>query len=532
MNLEAQLPVAELDLQRELVQALSNADCYPHAVGSISVIETHISFVVLTGEFAYKIKKSVDLGFLDFSTREQRRFFCGEELRLNRRLAPDLYLGVVAIGGTLAQPRIEGAGEAIEYAVKMREFPQTSLLDRVVRRGELSPWQLDCLAGTIADFHARIGRAGPMQGYGSPGAIRAPMAQNFGQLRALLGATEDRVELDKIEAWSERECQRLRECFSARLESGFVRECHGDLHLGNIVLIDNEPQVFDCIEFNPNLRWIDVISEVAFLVMDLAEHGRVDYARRFLDRYLELSGDYAGLEVLDFYLVYRAMVRAKISRMRAMQHALARNERDAALAVYNAYLAFAQRAMAPRPRMLAITHGVSGSGKTFVSQAVLEALGVVRVRSDVERKRIYELPPLAQSGSGLGTGLYGEEATRATYRELLREARLIATRGFPVIVDATFLRRSQRDAFRALAGDLGVPFVILDCTAPDNVLRERVASRAAIGADASEATLAVLDSQSRGGDALSAGEEAAAIHVDTTAGDLQCVLERIGQRLQ
>ena len=531
MNLEAPLPVVELELQRELVQGLLNPACYPHAAGRIAVIETHISFVVLTGEFAYKIKKSVDLGFLDFSTREKRRFFCDEELRLNRRLAPDLYLEVVAIRGTPAQPRIGGAGDAIEYAVKMRRFPQTALLDAVVRRRELSPAQIDALADTIAAFHARVGRAGPLAGCGSPAAIRAPMAQNFSQLRPLLGAAGDRATLDGIEAWSERECERLSECFSARLEAGFVRECHGDLHLGNIALVDDEPRVFDCIEFNPNFRWIDVISEVAFLVMDLAEHGRVDYARRFLDRYLESSGDYGGLQVLDFYLVYRAMVRAKIARMRAMQQALSRQEHEAALAACDAYLAFAQRAMAPRLRMLAITHGVSGSGKTFVSQAVLEALGAVRVRSDVERKRLHDLAPQAQSGSGLRAGLYGEEATLATYGELLREARLIATRGFPVIVDATFLRRSQRETFRALAGDLGVPFVILDCTAPENVLRERVALRAADGGDASEATLAVLDLQRRSRDGLSNDEEAAAIRIDTSAGDMQRALERVQQKL-
>jgi hypothetical protein len=532
MNLEVHLPVAELELQRELVQALCNPACDPDAADRIAVIETHISFVVLTGEFAYKIKKSVDLGFLDFSTREQRRFFCEEELRLNRRLAPDLYLGVVAIRGTPARPTIGGPGEAIEYAVKMRRFPQAALLDAVVRRRELLPEQIDALARTVAAFHARAGRAGARQEFGSPAAIRAPVAQNFSQLRTLFGADEDRAALDRIEGWTEEACRRLDASFAARLQSGFVRECHGDLHLGNIVLLDGEPRVFDCIEFNPNLRWTDVISDVAFLVMDLAEHGRVDYARRFLDRYLELSGDHAGLQVLDFYLVYRAMVRAKITRMRAAQHLLPARDRDAALAACNAYLAFAQRSIAPRPRLLAITHGVSGSGKTFVSQAVLEALGAVRVRSDVERKRLHGLAPLAQSGSGLSAGLYGEEATRVTYADLLRRTRLIVTLGFPVIVDAVFLKKSQRDAFRTLAGELGVPFVILDCTAADRVLRERVASRAASGDDASEATLAVLDSQLQCGDALAADEEAAAIHVDTATGDLQPVFDCIRQRLR
>lgn len=521
-------PVGQaLQAQRRLLQALGEPARYPHAVGGISVIETHISFVILTGTFAYKIKKALDLGFLDFTTLAKRRFYCEEELRLNRRLAPGIYLGVVAIGGTPDEPRLDDGTEAIEYAVKMMEFPQAGLLDRVLSRGELTPRHLDALAATVAAFHSHVARAEPSDGYGDPEAVRAPMQQNFIQIRALLDSAEDHSALDELEAWSRREHARLRGALAARQRAGFVRECHGDLHLGNIVLIDGQVQVFDCIEFNPNFRWIDVMSEIAFLAMDLAERGRPDYAYRFLNDYLEIGGDYAGLIVLPFYLVYRAMVRAKVARIRAAQDSLPPAQRQAALAAYAAYIGYARRVIARQRCALVIMHGLSGSGKTFVAQVLLEALGAVRIRSDIERKRLHRLPPTVRSGSGVGSGLYGDAATKATYDELSELARLVVGAGFPVVIDATFLKRRQRAMFRQLAAELAVPFLILDCDAPDAVLRERIAERELASADASEATLAVLDSQLRTAEPLAADEAEHALCVDTVKDDLKEVVKRV-----
>lgn len=506
----AKTPSEALEAQAHLVSAMHDPARYPHPAGAVLHIETHISHVLLAGDYVYKIKKPVDLGFLDFTTLKARRFYCEEELRLNRRFAPKLYLEVVAIGGSLEAPVLGAATAAIEYAVKMRRFPQEALFDRLAETGELECRHIDALASVIADFHGGAARAAATDPYGSAAAIEAPMRQNFEQIRGLIGsdvgreiaAATRRGALDEIENWSRNRHAELAPVFAARHAQGFVRECHGDLHLGNVAWVDGAALPFDCIEFNPNLRWIDVMSEVAFLIMDLRMRGRDDFANRFLDAYLERSGDYAGLAVLDDYLVYRAMVRAKIAAIRAGQADAGEEVRRQATADCDAHLALAQRFIKPRRLALVIMHGLSGSGKTFVSQGLLEATGMLRLRSDVERKRMQGMAVEAKSGSGLFTGLYREEATRSTYAEMERLARLVLAVGWPVVVDAAFLRRWQREAFRKLADEFGLPFLIVSCTASGAVLRERVRLRSAAGRDASEADLAVLDRQMASAESL------------------------------
>src|SRR6266545_479060 len=303
----------------EAIAALRDPACYPHPAEPVELIETHISWVFLAGEYAYKVKKPVDLGFLDFSTLQARRFYCEEELRLNRRTAPELYLGVVPITAGAAGPRLGGTGEPIEYALKMRRFPQEALADSAAKRGELGAHQIAAIAAAIAAFHAVIPAAPEGSAFGAPEHVAAPALANFGQLRKLDADPGDAARLERLRAWTESEGSRLREVFAGRKRGGFVRECHGDLHLRNIVFLEGRPLPFDCIEFDPELRWIDVASEVAFLAMDLLEHGLEAAAWRFLNAYFETTGDYAGVRVLRYYLVYRAMVRAKIACIRARQ---------------------------------------------------------------------------------------------------------------------------------------------------------------------------------------------------------------------
>ena len=483
--------------QSGLVEALRNPACYPHPVRPIRIIETHISFVVLTGTFAYKIKKPVDLGFLDFTTLEKRRLFCDEELRLNSRLAPELYLDVVPISGTPEAPRVGGGGNVIEYAVRMREFPQEALADRVLARGELTSRHIDALAALVAEFHLRTQCSGENDGYGAPESILASAAQNFAQIRALPIQAAHLQLLEEVEAWSRREHEHLREVFVQRKREGRVRECHGDLHLGNIVFLDGEPRVFDCIEFNPDLRWIDVMNEVAFLVMDLKAASRQDFAGRFLNAYLESTGDYGGLSVLRYYLAYRALVRAKINLMRAHQLEPGTEGPAPVQERSRRYLAAAQSCTRPPRPFVLITHGFSGSGKTTLSRPLVELTGAIRVRSDVERKRIHGLAPMERPGSGIAEGLYRPDATESTYRRLLDLARIIVEAGHGVIVDATFLQHRQRDMFRALAARAGIPFLIVDFTASEGLLRERILARSERGDDASDADLAVLEHQLR-----------------------------------
>lgn len=497
-----------------LIEALTKVACYDHPVERLELIETHISWVILTGRYAYKIKKPLNLGFLDFSTLEKRRFYCEEELRLNRRLAPHIYLAVVGIAGTPEAPRFHGAGDPFEYAVKMTQFPQSAQLDRVLARDELKPEHMDALAAELAAFHARIACAGPQSPFGAPEQVYFPVRQNFEQLRPR-AAPEDSLPLERLQQWSEQTFERLKPMFAVRKLGGFIRECHGDAHLANMALLDRGVVLFDCLEFNDNLRWIDVMNEVAFVVMDLDDRRRSDLGRRLLNTYLEHSGDYAGLAVFRFYQTYRALVRAKVAAIRGRQAGLTAEEIVRVREQYRDYLALAERyTRKPAPALL-ITHGFSGSGKTWVSQHLLEELDAIRVRSDVERKRLHGLAASARSGSALDAGLYAGDATHRTYEYLAELARTIVRGGFSAIVDATFLQRWQRDRLRLVAAEERAPFGILDVRAPESVLRARVVERLALGHDASEAGVAVLEHQLQTREPLTAEEQSCAIVIRT-----------------
>lgn len=512
----SRVPVQTVDGSEAMIAALRDPRCFPHPVERVTLLETHISWVLLTGRYAYKLKKPVALGFLDFSTLEARRTACEEELRLNRRTAPDLYLEVVPVTGTATEPRLGGEGRAIDYAVKMCEFPQDALLDRVAARGELAPALMDDLAAEVASFHAGVARAGPGSELGSPDNVIALARQNFDQLRSLGPDSASTAALQRLAAWTEREFAHRERVFAARRDAGFVRECHGDLHLRNLLLLDGRIVPFDCIEFNASLRWIDVMSEVAFVVMDLADHGFPAHAGRFLDAYLEETGDYAGLACLRFYLVYRAMVRAKVASMRAHQLPAGALERVQAERELRDYLRLAKRFVALERRALILTRGLSGSGKTVFSGLLVEELGAIRVRSDVERKRLHGRAANDRSAAALGGGIYAQEATRRTYARLREIARMVLDAGFPAVADATFLRRADRDAMRALAREAGANFAIAACEAPEPVLRERIVARARAGGDASEANLDVLAKQLATAEPLADAELDVAVGVDTS----------------
>lgn len=471
---------------------------------TVEQVETHISWVLLTRTHAFKLKKPVHLPFVDFSSIEARKHFCDEELRLNRRFAPALYLDVVPVCGTPASPRIGGDGVPIDHLVRMRRFPASSLLCNLLATGRLDPVQLDGLAQRLHALHADAARATLASGFGSPERI----ADAAMQVLAALPARDD-GRLATVEAWIGEQARALRSAWIARQQSGAVRECHGDLHAANIVLFDGLLLPFDCIEFDPALRWIDVVSDVAFLTMDLQARGRDDLAFRFRDAWLQHSGDYAGLQVWRFYEVYRALVRAMAAGL-APRGAQAQPRPD--------YLACAwQLARQTRGRArLMITHGFSGAGKSSIASQLLCAAGAVRVRSDVERKRLYGLDPLARSTEH-GLDIYGEQATDRTFDCLRVCAREALLAGYPVIVDAAFLRRAQRLRLRALATELRVPFAILDCRADPDTLRRRVAAREAAGLDASEAGVAVLERQLAHHEPLLADERACVIDVDTQA---------------
>ena len=490
-----------------LPHPLLDAVSYDHPVESIRHIETHISHILLCGTYAYKIKKPLNLGFLDFSTPNKRLNACQEEVRLNQRLAPHIYLGVVPITGTPDQPHVNGPGQPFEYAVKMRQFDSDATLDRIDAAGKLTSTQIETIGSTIARFHQQdCARADLNNSWGDPDQIWQPVAQNFIQLFPQLTRLADRKLLEALQQWSESEHLRLTPFMAQRKRDGFVRECHGDLHLGNLAWVDQHLLVFDCLEFNPELRWIDIQSEIAFCVMDLMQRGHMNLAWLLINTWLEQTGDYAGMALLRYYAVYRALVRAKVAILRAAQGS--GPEQDAATTEVQQLLALAVRlTLHPWPLRLDITHGLSGSGKSTITRTLMQIPGAIRLRSDIERKRMAGIDALASSQSAVGQNLYSPDSTQQTYHRLNALAGKLLDAGWPVVVDATFLARWQRDLLYEQALTHGVPFHILDFQVPIATLRDRIQKRVPAGRDASEAGLDVLQHQLDTEQALTSEEQ-------------------------
>jgi aminoglycoside phosphotransferase family enzyme/predicted kinase len=476
-----------------LLKAMQNPSCYDHPVAQIELIETHISWIFLAGEFAYKVKKPVNFGFLNFSTLAKRRHYCQEELRLNRRFAPQLYLAVKSIGGEPNSLTL-GGQPALEYAVKMQRFEQTVQLDRMLEAGRLNRGQLEQFATMIAKTHQTAAVAANAVVFGSPAAVCAPIEENFRQIRPLLPKSALR-QLNGVEQWSRTELEQLHSMLLQRKRAGFIRECHGDIHLANMAWVDEQPLLFDCIEFNEDLRWIDVVSDIAFLLMDLDDRGESILGWRFLNRYLQESGDYQGLQLLRGYKVYRAMVRAKVLCLRLQQPGLGVAERAQDLARYHSYLELAASYTAKPARALIITHGLSASGKTSIARELADHCGAIHLQSDRERKRLHGLAATADSHSPLAGGIYSAQADTETYIRLQLLAEQVLAAGYPVLVDATCLQQWQRNLFHQLAERFAVPQIILDFAVSEAELRRRIKQRATAEHDISEANLAVLGQQ-------------------------------------
>jgi hypothetical protein len=419
--------------------------------------------------------------------------------------------------GTPERPRWHGQGAPIEYAVKMVQFAQDTLLSHLVEAGKLQASHIDDLVHEVTAFHARIATADPLSRFGTPEVVYQPVQENFQHLFDAITDPVRQAHARDLEVWCQRTFAARRPDIVARKHDGFVRECHGDMHLGNMILLGDAVVIFDCLEFNENLRWIDVASDVAFLTMDLEDRGRPDLAHRILNGYLETTGDYGLLMLLPFYLTYRATVRAKVAGIRLGQRNLPAEEAAYVRQEFGSYLDLAARYTRPSHPRLWITYGVSGSGKTWSTQRLVDAMGAIRLRADVERKRLCGVAPLERSTSRSALNLYTPGVTQRTYAHLAQQAARVVEAGFTAVVDATFLQRTQRDAFRHLAAQLGVPFTILACRAHEETLRRRVAQRRVQANDASEADLAVLHGQLATREPLTAAEQSCALTIDTDA---------------
>jgi len=505
------------------INELLHAAAFPHAVSGLTLRETHISWVILTGSHAYKIKKPVKAGFIDATTLALRRFYCEEELRLNGRLAPEIYLDVVPITRTDGRLTVGGTGPPVEYAVRMRQFPPGEELPALLAAHAVTVADIAALGALLADFHLGLPAASWNGSFDATAKMLETVFGNLGQLDADLERAGSATHLGRLVDWTHRTAEALNSAFQQRERDGFIRECHGDLHAANIVRMGGRLLPFDCIEFDPGLRFIDVISDVAFLFMDLVSRGRPDLAFAMLSRYLETTGDYEGVRVLPFHAVYRALVRAKVDAYAAVQMPARAAEYQPRL---QQRLRTAVHLTDPPQPALVIMHGLSGSGKSWMSERLVPALGALRIRSDLERKRMTGM--LGRSApSAVGQGLYASGLSHRVYAYLADSAEVCLRAGYNVIVDAAFLDAADRDLFRGLASRLRTGFLIAACTASVDVLTERVAMHAHHRQNPSNTTTTILAEQLQTLKPLSAAELPYAVVVHSAdAGALATLLGR------
>lgn len=505
------MPDAFTDTQdSRLVKALLEPGSYPHAADAIEMIETHISWVFLAGDYAYKIKKPVALGFLDFRELAKRRFYCEEEIRLNRQWAPEIYIDVVKVTLSRGRAKIGGAGPAIEYAVKMRRFDQNLRLDKQLECARLSPEDMRELAANIAGRHEFADKVPVSRRQRAIDLTESLMWDNFTSLRSVIDASE----LDLLVDWTRDQLEKLRPIITGRFDRGFYRDCHGDLHLGNLVRLPRGITTFDCIEFSADLRFIDIACDIAFLIMDLESKQRDDLAAHFVNRYFEKSDDYASMRLFDLYFVYRCLVRAKVAAIRATE----RNAADAAqhdVAEATRYVAMASRQARQRRPILMVMHGLSGSGKTWISERLMAQLPAIRIRSDLLRKRLFGYAETDRSGSEIAQGIYTEASDADVYAGMRERAEVVLCSGHNVILDATFLQRRFRDDALALARQCDAAHIIVCATLPDEELQRRLLAREQSGVDASEAGLDVLEHQLLSQEPLNATEHDFSMSIDS-----------------
>lgn len=464
--------------QAAVMSALSNPEFYPHHVSTIRVEETHISRVFLTGDFVYKIKRPVDFGFLDYTTLEKRRHHCKQEVLLNHRLSEDVYLDVVTI--TL-EPRgyaLNGSGKPVEYAVKMRQLPRERTMLQILRRGELSLNMVHDLARVLTQFYEKTEKGPEIDAMGSRELIWVNIEEDFVQTNPFVFTILDKLKFSKMHRWVRTFLNAQAELFDRRIETGRIRDCHGDLRLGHIYFADSI-QIIDCIEFNERFRYGDIASDLAFLAMDLDYNAFADIGQKLLAGYAQLAGDPEIFLVLDFYKCYRAHVRCKVECMRYGQGDLLQKEAQLAKERAQRYfdLAYAYAYSFSR-QTLWIVCGLSGSGKSTIATELAKRLNVRCHSSDVVRKKLFGLSPEQPVVTAFGEGIYTPAATDITYEQLLLEARKDLFRGKSVIVDATFGKLQYRDEAQRLAEHMAANVIFVECRCSESLLRQRLTARA------------------------------------------------------
>lgn len=462
-----------------LIEALLDPSSYPAPPQTVSLRQTHISYIILAAKFAYKIKKPVDFGFLDFTTLDKRRFFCDEEVRLNNRLAPGIYLGVVPVAKKDGGFRMEGAGEPVEYAVKMKRLSEESILARALERDDVSKDTIAMIARVIAEFHKTAATDGRISSFGSPALIKKNTDENFSQTRAFIGNAISKGLFERIKGYTDDFLRKNEGLFLRRAEGGFIRDCHGDLHCEHISIADGI-NIIDCVEFNERFRFSDVVADAAFLSMDLDFHNRADLARLFESIYFKASGDTDGAGVIDFYKCYRAYVRGKVEGFKSMEPEVSGEERSLALldARRHFHLSGLYSSGGFRPSLVVVC-GLSGTGKSTVAGLTASRTGFVRLSSDALRKELAGVEPSAHRFEDYGKGIYSDEFTERTYNGLIERALSYLKEGRSVVLDATFSRRRFIDAAKEASAQSGAEFNIVECVAGDETVKRHLLKRKA-----------------------------------------------------
>jgi len=499
-------------MDRPMIDHMLNPTSYPEPTTAVQHLQTHISHLFLTDQHVYKIKKPVNFGFLDFTSLEKRRFYCHEELRLNRRLSPDIYLDVVTLyQGADGLPTFHADGAIIEYAVKMRRMPQERMMSRLLEQSGVTEADIDAIAKKVALFHGEAARGDGIALFGTPEAIRSNWLENLRQTVPYCGRTLTEELHAQIAELALQRLEQDSSFFLRRLQHGFIRECDGDLHTENICL-DGQVHIFDCIEFNEKFRYSDTAADVAFLAMDLENHGRRDLAKLFVERYVTYSADDSLRQILPLYLANRAFVRGKVESFRLDDPLIAEEEKTAAASRAQRFFRLARGYLLREqlPKILFLTCGPTGCGKTALANELAFQLGVAHVSSDLERKRLAGVEATERNAA-----IYSPAWNQATYDRLFELASQHLMSNSSVILDATFLQRRGRERFTRLAAESGARTVILQLSCPEELVRQRLDQRQAKGDSASDGTWQVFQQQMKSAEPPTA-DEGLVIPLDAT----------------
>jgi len=459
------------------------------------MIQTQMSFVFLTDRFVYKIKKPVNFGFLDYTTLEKRRFFCQQEIKLNRRLSPDVYLAVVTITDENGIFAIDGQGTIIEYAVKMLRLPQERMMNILLNQNRVSPEMLTDVAKKIADFHRRAETGTAINAFGGLDTIIRNTDENFTQTEKYIGTTISRQTYERLKSYTGTFIRENTPLFHKRVNEDRIKDCHGDLHAAHICFADGIA-IYDCIEFNERFRYCDVASEVAFLAMDLDHYGRADLSHAFITSYVAESRDTELLKLLNFYKGYRAYVRGKVESFQLDDPYIEDTEKSRLLNSAGSYFDLADSYLMSRPALI-ITTGFVGTGKTALAQALAKRMGLVTISSDVTRKRLAAIPLNEHHFEEFDSGLYSADSTRRTYDRMFDEAKSILTEGGSVILDASFIKSQERQRAKRLAEEVNADFFIIECTLDEAIIKERLDKRMKEGS-VSDGRWEILEPQKKG----------------------------------